>query len=64
VKLGKKRTRAMMGICTMHLPRTQMGPTTVIIGETNQRATVSFSRRKGGDVDSKTTTYWRLQRTQ
>jgi len=35
-----------MGICTMHLPRTQMGPTTVIIGETNQRATVSFSRRK------------------
>jgi hypothetical protein len=55
-----------MGICTMHLPRThwQMGPTTVIIGETNQRASVSFSRRKGGDVDSKTTTYWRLQRTQ
>ncbi len=53
-----------MGICTVHLPRTQMGPATVIIGETNQRATVSFSRRKGGDVDSKTTAYWRLQRTQ
>ena len=34
------------------------------IGESNQRATVSFSRRKGGDVDSKTTTYWRLQQTQ
>jgi hypothetical protein len=38
----------------------------VMIGEPTQRATVSFSRRTGGDrdVDSKTTAYWRLQRTQ
>ena len=29
----------------------------LMIGEPIQRATVSFSRRTGGDVDSKTTAY-------
>jgi hypothetical protein len=58
-----------MGICTGHASTknsdgTRHSAATVIIGETNQRATVPFSRRKGGDVDSKTAAYWRPQQTQ
>jgi hypothetical protein len=61
-----KRTRAAVTVHTaadgsMHEASSRKSDGTHwqhrMIGEPNQRATVSFSRRTGGDVDNKTSDY-------